>query len=81
MCFDSIASNIGRKSAACDDSNQAWQDSIVPIMCTMLWSEKCSHMCYGPSSGSIVGLSSFMTTGYRMIDASFIQQMSALKSL
>jgi len=39
-------------------------------------------MCYGPSSGSIIiGLSSFVTTGYKMIDASFIQQMSVLKSL
>jgi len=47
----------------------------------MLWSEKCSHMCYGPSSGSIIGLSSFMTKGYKMIDASLIQQMSVLKSL
>src|SRR6218665_1560730 len=47
-----------------------------------LWSEKCSHMCFGPSSGSIIiGLSSFVTTGYKMIDASFIQQMSVLKSL
>lgn len=47
-----------------------------------LWSEKCSHMCYGPSSGSIIiGLSSFVITGYKMIDASFIQQMSVLKSL
>ena len=55
------ASNFGRKSAACDDSNQAWQDSVVPGMCTMLWSEKCSHMCYGPSSGSIIiGLFSFL---------------------
>jgi len=24
MWFDSTASNIGRKSAACDDSNQVW---------------------------------------------------------
>ena len=63
MCFDSIASNIGRKSAACDDSNQAWQDSVVPGMGTMLWSEKCSHMCYGPSSKSIIDLSSFIATG------------------
>jgi len=62
MCFYFTASNIERKGAACDDSNQAWQDSVVPGMCTMLWSEKCSHTCYGPSSGSIIGLSSFMAT-------------------
>src|SRR6218665_1671818 len=81
MCFDSTAFNIRTNLAACDDSNQALQDSVVPGMCTMLWSEKCSHMCYGPSSGSIIGLSSFMAIGYTMIDASFILQISVLKSL
>src|SRR6218665_1215421 len=44
-------------------------------MGTMFWSEKCSHICYGLSSRSIIGY------GYKMIDASFIQQMSVLKSL
>jgi len=36
MCFDSTASSIERKGDACDDSNPAWQDSVVPSMCTML---------------------------------------------
>src|SRR6218665_2730864 len=81
MCFYFTASNIERKGAACDDSNQAWQDSVVPGMCTMLWSEKCSHTCYGPSSGSISGLSNFMATGYKVINTIFLQQMSVLKSL
>jgi len=40
MCFDSTASSIGRKG---DDSNPAWQDSVEPGMCMMLWSEKYSQ--------------------------------------
>ena len=81
MGFDYTASSNGRKGYACDDSNPAWQDSVEPGMCMMLWSEKYSHMYYSPSSGSIIGLSSFLATGYKVIDASFIQQMSVLKSL
>ena len=51
------------------------------LLCMMLWLEKYSHMCYRPSSESIISLSSFLATGYKVIDASFIQQMSVLKSL
>src|SRR6218665_2194880 len=39
-------------------------------MFTMLWSEKCSNMCYGLSSGSIIGLFSFMTTVWLQNDDS-----------
>src|SRR6218665_1357888 len=70
MCFDTTATNIGRQSAACDDRKQAWQESVVSGMFTMLWSEKCSNMCYGLSSGSIIGLFSFMTTVWLQNDDS-----------
>ena len=64
---------LGEKVLLVMIATECWQDSVEPGMCTMLWSEKCSHVCYRTSSGSIIGLSSFIATGYKMIGASFIQ--------
>jgi len=73
MCSDTTAYNIGRQSAAGDDRICCvWHVHNVVV------GEMFKH---GPSSGSIIFLLSFMTTGYKMIKASFILHMPVLKSL